>query len=91
MQVAPHVYAAHIDDKAATHPGGSNIFFVGDPKEEMVIVDAGDQALEWREEIFKAYEELGVSHLMLGFGAATLEGTMDRMERFATDVKPLAA
>ena len=36
-------------------------------------------------------EELGVSHLMLGFGAATLEGTMDRMERFATDVKPLAA
>jgi|AP45_3_1055517.scaffolds.fasta_scaffold334256_1 hypothetical protein len=36
-------------------------------------------------------EELGVSHLMLGLQAATLEGTMDRMERFATDVKPLAA
>ena len=47
MQITEHVYARHIDDKAVAHPGGSNIFFVGDPKDEMVIIDAGDQAKEW--------------------------------------------
>ena len=39
----------------------------------------------------KAYEELGVSHLALGLQADTLDAIVGRMERFATEVKPLAA
>ena len=30
MQITQHVYNMHIDDGAASHPGGSNNFFVGD-------------------------------------------------------------
>lgn len=43
MQVTPHVYVMHIDDGAVSHPGGSNNYFVGDPREGMVLIDAGDQ------------------------------------------------
>ena len=39
MQVKPHVYVMHIDDGAVTHPGGSNNYFVGDPKEDMALID----------------------------------------------------
>ena len=38
----------------------------------------------------KAYEELGVSHISVGLQAGTLAETMDRLERFATVVKPMA-
>ena len=34
-------------------------------------------------------EELGVGFLMLGFGGPDFDGTLERMERFATRVKPL--
>ena len=65
------------DREAQTGADGQRRRFTGAPRQI-----AGD---------IKAFEELGVSHLMLGIGAGTVEGTMDRMERFATDVKPLAA
>jgi len=59
MQVTPHVYSVHIADTAVAHPGGSNIFFVGDPSEGMVIVDTGEQDKEWTRQILEGYEELG--------------------------------
>jgi glyoxylase-like metal-dependent hydrolase (beta-lactamase superfamily II) len=59
MQVTPHVYSVHIADTAAAHPGGSNIFFAGDPSEGMVIVDTGEQDREWIRQILEGYEELG--------------------------------
>ena len=37
----------------------------------------------------RAFEELGVSHLILGFQGRTLEERYERMERFATCVRPL--
>jgi endoribonuclease LACTB2 len=59
MQVSPHVYVMHIDDGAAFHPGGSNNYFVGDRREGMVLIDTGDQQLEWTQSIIRYYEELG--------------------------------
>ena len=41
MQITPHVYNMHIDDGAVSHPGGSNNYFVGDPSDEMVLIDTG--------------------------------------------------
>jgi ribonuclease/clavin/mitogillin len=63
MQVSPHVYVMHIDDGAAFHPGGSNNYFVGDPREEMVLIDTGDQHREWTQSILRYYEELGRPHI----------------------------
>ena len=59
MQVTTHVYSVHIADTAAAHPGGSNIFFAGDPSEGMVIVDTGEHDREWTRQILDGYEELG--------------------------------
>jgi probable F420-dependent oxidoreductase len=64
------------DREAQTGTDGQRRRFTGAPRQ---IADD-----------IKAYEELGVSHLTLGLQAGTLEETMDRLERFATDVKPLA-
>ena len=59
MQVTPHVYSVHIADTAVAHPGGSNVFFVGDPSEGMVLVDTGEHDREWTRQILDGYEELG--------------------------------
>jgi ribonuclease/clavin/mitogillin len=59
MQVSPHVYVMHIDDGAAFHPGGSNNYFVGDPRAGMALIDTGDQQREWTQSILRYYEELG--------------------------------
>ena len=63
MQVTPHVYVMHIDDDSVFHPGGSNNYFVGDPRETMVLVDTGDQQREWTQRILDYYEGLGRPHL----------------------------
>ena len=59
MQVTPHVYVMHIDDDSVYHPGGSNNYFVGDPREEMLLIDTGDQQREWTRSILDYYEHLG--------------------------------
>ena len=59
MQVTPHVYVMHIDDESVHHPGGSNNYFVGDPHEEMLLIDTGDQQREWTRSILDYYEHLG--------------------------------
>ena len=59
MQVTANVYSVHIADTAAAHPGGSNIFFAGDPSNGMVIVDTGEHDREWTRQILDGYEQLG--------------------------------
>ena len=64
------------DREARFLPNGERQVFTGSP--DQVADD------------LKAFEELGVSHMMLRFGGATQEETLGHMERFATKVKPLA-
>ena len=64
------------DREAQTLPGGERRIFTGTPEQI-----AGD---------ITEFEGLGVRHLMFGLQAETLDGTLERMERFATTVRPLA-
>ena len=53
------VYRLHIKDTHAFHPGGTNIYFVGDPDEEMILVDTGEHDRQWTGDILEAHRELG--------------------------------
>ena len=56
-------------------PDGERRIFTGSP--EQVTAD------------IRAFEEIGVRHMMLGLQTGTLEATFERMERFASEVAPL--
>ncbi|MQG21676.1 MAG: MBL fold metallo-hydrolase [SAR202 cluster bacterium] len=82
MQLTPHVYVCHIDDGADAHPGGSNNYFVGDPKEEMILIDTGTQDREWTRTILEYYEKLGspkITGIAITHGHADHYGGVDRM------------
>jgi probable F420-dependent oxidoreductase len=64
------------DMQAHSTPDGDRQLFTGSP--EQVAED------------IKVFEELGVRHLMLNFQGPTLAEMEERMERFATVVRPLA-
>ena len=82
MQVTPHIYSMHIDDGAPSHPGGSNNFFVGDPKGDMVMIDVGDHQREWTRKIIEYYQELGRPHIkaiLITHGHGDHYGGLDRI------------
>src|SRR2546422_9543776 len=82
MQVTPHVYVMHIDDDSVYHPGGSNNYFVGDPHEEMVLIDTGDQQREWTRSILAYYEHLGrpkIAAILLTHSHQDHIGGLDRI------------
>ena len=82
MQVTPHVYACHVDDGAVGHPGGSNNYFVGDPAEEMILIDTGQHDRSWTQQILDYYESLGkpkITGIAITHGHADHYGGVDKV------------
>jgi probable F420-dependent oxidoreductase len=63
------------DDRKEELPDGSRRLLTGNPDDV-----SGD---------IRKLQDAGVGHLMLGMQSDTLEGSVKRMERFASEVKPL--
>ena len=95
MQIAPHVYSTHIREDqntfGAMHPGGTQIYFVGDPGESMVMVDSGEPYRAWTRQILDYHEELGsppISAILITHGHGDHVGGLDRLqERFSCVVR----
>ena len=87
MQITEHIYATHIEEDpgsfGAMHPGGTHIYFVGDPKDHMVVVDTGEPFRSWTKQILDFYAELGkpcISAILITHGHGDHIGGLDRLQ-----------
>ena len=87
MQITEHIYATHIEEDpgsfGAMHPGGTLIYFVGDPKDHMVVVDTGEPFRSWTKQILDFYAELGkprISSILITHGHGDHIGGLDRLQ-----------
>ena len=87
MKITKHVYSTHIMEDQATfgahHPGGTQIYFVGDPNDHMVLIDTGEPYRSWTRQILDYHEELGnprISSILITHGHGDHIGGLDRLQ-----------
>ena len=87
MQITEHVYSTHISEDpntyGAMHPGGTQIYFVGDPNDRMVMIDSGEPYRAWRRQILEYWTELGepgIDSILITHGHGDHIGGLDRLQ-----------
>ena len=87
MQIAPHIFSTHIQEDpgsfGAMHPGGTQIYFVGEPSEGMVVIDSGEPYRSWTRQILDYHVELGrppIDAILITHGHGDHTGGLDRLQ-----------